>query len=211
MAGPIPFEEIAANKVHLRGTVGSRITELESGDMKAEGDIIEAISLDTLRIHDAFNSFLPSTSSSNDLGLYPGTFGTDGMLVRTADLKNAGSTTNYARFLCVVPPRYEAASSFKIRFYAGMETTVASSAATIDLEAYRLDGEGGISADLCATAAQSINSTSYANKDFTITSATLSAGDVLDCRVTVVVNDSGTVNPVIGSIGKIQKVLTMRG
>jgi hypothetical protein len=160
----IAFEDISVSgKVYLNGTAGSRITEIENADLKAEGSILEAIPLNDLRVHDAFQTVLPTTSSADDLGLYPGTFATSAPMVQTSDLKNAGSTTCYARFLCTVPPRYEPAGSFKIRFYAGMETTAASSAATIDLEAYKVDGEGGISADLCATAATSINSTSYAN------------------------------------------------
>lgn len=208
----IAFEDISVSgKVYLNGTAGSRITELENADMKAEGSILEAIPFDILRVHDAFQTLLPTTSSSDDLGLYPGTFATSAPMVQTSDLKNAGSTTVYARFLCTVPPRYEPAGSFKIRFYAGMETTTASAAATIDLQAYKVDGEGGISADLCATSATSINSTSYGNKDFTITATTLTAGDVLDCRIAVLVNDSATATAVIGSIGKIQKVLTLRG
>jgi hypothetical protein len=154
---------------------------------------------------------LPGTSAADDLGLYGGTFATGSPLVQTYDVKNAGAVTLYARFECIVPDRYVAAETFTLRIYAGMETTVASASATVDIQAYLMDGEGGIGSDLCATAAQSINSLTYANKDFTITPATLTAGAKLDVRIAVAVSDTATGTAVIASIGKISRLVDIQG
>lgn len=167
------------------------------------------IPLATWKIWDSLQQ-LPATSSADDLGWYPGTFGTNAPLIRTSDLKNAGSTTLYCRTQIAVPPEYDSAGNFQIRIFGGMVTTVASTTGTIDVEAYEITAATH-GADLCSTAAQSINSTTFANKDFVITAAGLVAGDTLDVRLTMVVNDSATATAVIGAIAKTQILCDIRG
>ncbi len=65
----------------------------------------------------------------------------------------------------------------------GCVTTVADTSCTVDVQAYRLDKLGGISADLCMTAAQAINNTTLSYKLFAFNPATFVPGDVLDVRV----------------------------
>lgn len=84
-----------------------------------------------------------------------------------------------------------------------METSVADVSATVDMEAYELQMDGTISSDLCTTAAQSINSLTLANKDFVLTATNLAAGDVLDVRVTIAVNDAASGTAVQGVIDKL--------
>lgn len=153
------------------------------------------------RVWDAVATVLPGTPASDDLGYVTGTFATSPSYIGTGDLKNAGSTSRYARALVALPEDYEAGETVTIRAWAGMITTVASSAATIDFEVWRVDYEDGTlgSADLCATAATSINSLTEDDKDFEITAATLNPGDLLDIRMTILVNDSGTGTAVIGA------------
>lgn len=162
------------------------------------------------RVWNAPISSLPAAAANDDLGLVYGTFGTGHDLIQTGDLKNT-TTTRYARTMVTLPYNYQSAETVQIRAYAGMETTVASSSTTIDFEVYEIDGTGAISADLCATAATTINSLTYANKDFTITSTGLVAGDVLDIRMTIVVTDSGTGTAVIGSVGKTNLLVDLKG
>lgn len=163
------------------------------------------------RVWDAMQTNLPGTSSSDDLALIGGTFGTASPTIQSSDLKNAGSTTLRARCTIALPHEYVAAQTVKIRAHAGMKTTVASSAATIDFEVYRSDDEEGIGSDLCTTAPQSINSLADANLDFTITAATLNPGDTLDIRMTMVVNDSGTGTAVIGQVGRVELLIDTKG
>ena len=177
-------------------------------DNEAEYDI----PFESWRVFDAYQTSLPGTSASDDLGLYAGTFGTSTPAIKTYDLKNAGATNVRARFRVQLPPEYVAGETVKIRFYAGMETTVASASATIDVEAYKTAGDGLVSgSDLVTTSATTINSLTLANKDFLVTATALSPGDWLDCRVTIAINDSATATAVIGKIGKASLLLDIKG
>ena len=163
------------------------------------------------KVWDDMDSPLPSTPANDDLGIIGGTFGTDSPSVQTEDLKAAGATNKYARCTFALPPEYVAGETVQIRFHCGMLTTAADASATIDVEVYESDLEAGIGADLCATAAQSCNSTTLADKTFTITSTTLAAGDLLDVRVTMAINDAATGTEVKGIIGGTKVLLDIKG
>lgn len=165
-----------------------------------------------LRIHDAFASPI-SAAANDDLGLSTGgTYGTDAPYITAGDLKAAGATTRYARFLFTLPPEYVAGQSVRIVAHAGMVTTVADTSCTLDFEAYKLDLDAAVGgSDLVSTAAQSINSTSFAVKNYEVTSAGLSAGDVLDIRVAVACTDAATGTAVIPAIAHLAMALDIKG
>jgi hypothetical protein len=141
---------------------------------------------------------LAPAASGDDLRLVTGTFGTNAPRVKTPDMKAVGSViTRYARLIVMVPDNYDAAEDLQIRLNAGMETTVADVSATIDVEAYELQGDGTLSADLVVTAAQSINSLSLANKDFILNGTNLVPGDRLDVRIAIAVRDNASVTAVL--------------
>jgi hypothetical protein len=145
---------------------------------------------------------LPNAGDSTNLGLVAGTHGTNMPTLQGADA-GAATKTETVRILIPIPADYVAAGGFKVRCHAGMLTTVADDAATLDCEAFKSNGEGGAGADLCATAAQSINSLTLADKDFTVTGTTLAAGDILDVQLTTVVHDvgdAGVMKAIIGSV-----------
>ena len=182
---------------------------VQRNDLKLETKTYPILVRDA-RVWDAPLSFLPTTSSSDDLGFTAGTWGSSGNTIRTSDMKNLGSVTRYSRHLIALPPEYIAGESVVLRVNCGMVTTVASTAATIDAEVYETSG-ATISADLCATAAQSMNSLTAANRNFTITATNLAPGDILDIRLAVLVNDSATATAVIAAINSIDLVLSVRG
>ena len=182
---------------------------VQRNDLKLETKTYPILMRDA-RVWDAPLSFLPTTSSSDDLGFTAGTWGSSGNTIRTSDMKNLGSVTRYSRHLIALPPEYIAGESVVLRVNCGMVTTVASTAATIDAEVYETSG-ATISADLCATAAQSMNSLTAANRNFTITATNLAPGDILDIRLAVLVNDSATATAVIAAINSIDLVLSVRG
>lgn len=161
-----------------------------------------AIPLTELRVWDALGTLLPGTAANDDLAIITGTFGTDAARVRTSDAK-ASSVTQRGRVLIPLPPDYDAGETLTLRVRAGMITTVADTSATVDVECYVEDADGAVGSDICATAAQSINSTDKANKDFTITPTGLAPGDVLDVRLTVAIVDSATGTAVIGEISRL--------
>ena len=168
------------------------------------------VPLGSLRVWDAFATVLPASSATDDLSLVGGTFATNSPSIQTLDSK-AATTTQYARFLLPIPQNYDAAESLQLRLKCGMITTVAGTSATVDIQAYESGKDRTISADLCATSAQSINSLTYANKTFDITATDLIAGDVLDVRVTIAIVDAATGTAVIGCIGGIDLLCDVRG
>jgi hypothetical protein len=88
---------------------------------------------------------------------------------------------------------------------------VASVSCTVDCNAYVEDyanNDGTMSGDLCATAAQSINSLTFATCSFVIdddaTGYVIAPGDVLQFILSVACNDSGTGTAVIGTLRDIR-------
>ncbi len=152
-----------------------------------------------LRVWDAYTTNLPGTAATDDLALIGGTFATAPPMIQAGSAAIA-SITRYARFQLVVPECYVAGQPFAVVFSAGMKTAVADASCTLDLECYKSDKISGISADLCATAATSINSLTFADKSFTITPSTLNPGDILDCRITIAAVDAATGSAVTPTI-----------
>lgn len=169
------------------------------------------INFGDLRVWDAFASNLPGTAASDDLAVVTGTWGTNPLLVQAGDLKAAGATSRYARFEVCLPECYDAAETVSLIVTAGMKTTVADTTCTIDFEVYKRDKISGIGSDLCATAAQTINSLTFAEKTFLITSSGLSAGDVLDVRVVIACNDAATGTAVIPTIAGLDFTCDIKG
>jgi hypothetical protein len=171
----------------------------------------ENIPLELLRVHDAFQTSLPTTAASDDLGLIIGTFGTDAIVVQTSDSKNT-SVTQRARFNYRLPVEYADGQPVSVVAWSGMKTTVANGTATVDFEVYKKnDSTGLVGSDLVSTAATTINSLTAADKAFVIDPTGLTAGDELDIRVTIAITDSATGTAVIGRIMKLYMLPTVRG
>lgn len=194
-----------AENIVFQGNVtftGGVVTKWDRSQMKQDDLAVFQIPLTDFRVHDAFQTNLPGAAASDDLALIGTAFGTSSPTIQTSDLKNTTGTQR-ARCLVRLPESYVTGETVKIRVYAGMNTTVASSSATVDVEAYEVDGTGGISSDLCTTSATSINNLTNSAKDFDITASSLAAGDILDIRLTIAITDSATATAVIGEIGYV--------
>jgi hypothetical protein len=170
------------------------------------------IPLERFRVWDAYATALPGTSAADDLGLITGTFGTAPPYIGTGDVKNT-TVTRYARVSFCLPAEYVAGQSVRVTLHAGMITTLSSGVATVDVECYKMaqDGTTWMGSDLCTTAATTIKSLTFGNKDFDITSTSLSPGDWLDIRVTVNIVDSATATAVIGAILAVEMQLDIQG
>ncbi len=155
---------------------------------------------------------LPATSSGSDLGLYGTTYGTNTPEIMTYDVKAAGAQSLYARFpSLMIPYDYDDGETIQIVSFAGMEGAVADTSCTIDFEAYKVDGQGGVTgSDLITTVAQSINSLTFADKTFTLDASNVDPGDILDIRMTVAVNDAASASSVQAAIGKVYLQLDIR-
>jgi len=175
-------------------------------DLTQESLTLFLLSPETWRIHDNMDALLGDPpvggAGNDDLGIVSGTYGTGVPSIQTGDNKAAGSVTKYARQTVQLPANYVAGQTVSVRLHAGMIMTVASSTATVDVEAYKSDNEAAVDgADLCATSAASCNSLTFADLDFTITPTALNPGDVLDIRIAIATNDAATATAVIGCIG----------
>jgi len=179
--------------------------------LKQDDNFIFPVKLTDFRTWDAAATNLPGTAASDDLALITGTFGTNPLRIQAGDLKAAGATTRRAIVEVTLPECYVAGETVTIKVYAGMVTTVADTSCTVDIEAYKRDKTGSIGSDLCATAAQSINSTTLAAKSFTITPTTLSPGDVLDVRVSITCTDAATGTAVTPTIAAFDLVCDVKG
>lgn len=169
------------------------------------------VPLELLRVHDAFQTDLPTTAASDDLGLIIGTFGTDAIVVQSSDSK-ATSVTQRARFTFRLPENYAAGQSISVAAWAGMKTTVSDGTATIDFEVYKKDDSTGlVGSDLVTTSATTINSLTAAAKEFTVTPTGINPGDELDIRVTIAITDGATATAVIGRIMKLYMLLSVKG
>ena len=164
-------------------------------------------------VHDAIHTALTATSSADDLAVDGEAFGTAVPYITTGDVKSA-VTTRRARTLFSLQPEYVNGGSVTIRAHTGMTTTVASDgpSTTIDFEVYLAGNEKVKSgSDLVTTAATTMNSLSFADKDFGVTSTGLVRGNWLDIRMTIVVTDIGTGTAVISDVGEVNVLLSIQG
>lgn len=211
-----------ADPVHLPGDLNIAGNLRVNGIItpgKAKSDILSVaaaqlfpIPLTDFRVWDAMQTVLPGTPAADDLGLVGGTFGTATPSLRTQDLKTLGASSNYARVLVQLPWEYVAGQAVKLRFRAGMITTVAGTSAFLDCEAFKqqADPDDAIGSDLVSTAQQTINSLTFADIDFTVTPTSLSPGDILDVRIRTIVTDAASGTAVIAGITSAKLLCDVR-
>lgn len=158
---------------------------------------------------------LLTSAGTDDLGIVMGTFGADVATVQAGDLKAAGATTRYAIAHVYLPDYYDPGETVQLRFTAGMKTTIADGSCTIEVVAYKVEDDGTPTADgdLCTTVAQSINSLTAADKDFTLEaiSTSFAAGDIIELRVAITCTDTATVTAVTPVICKAALLFDARG
>jgi len=201
--------------VDVRGDLtirGELLPKLSRSSLEQDDAQTYQVPLTSAKVWDAVQSALPSAGAADDLGLETGTWGTDAPHISTGDLKAAGATTRYCLFELRLPPEYVEGETATLRISAGMETNVADTTATVDVEAYLVDRESLVDgSDLCTTAATSCNSLTFDDLDYTLTTTNLDPGDTILVRVAVAVNDAATGTAVIATIGAVELLLDIRG
>ncbi len=191
--------------------VTGSMPEYQRDDLQQESVQPYPIPWEAWRVWDAFQTNLPGTAATDDLALVGGTFGTDAPSIESGNLASAGATTRYARATITIPPEYVAGQTVQIVVNAGMVGAIADNAATVDVQAYLSDGFGDVGADLVSEAAQSCNSLTAAELTFNLDATSLAAGECLDIRLTVVVNDAITGGTVKARIGYVDLRLDIKG
>lgn len=191
--------------VALSGT----LQNIVRSDLLQENLVVHAVPWAHMRTFDAYATPLAAAPTSDDLGLSGGAHGTASpMLISTT---SSGTTiTQKVRFEYVMPAHYIPAGRVYIRIHSRVEVT-ANVSATVDVIAYESNKEAGISADLCITGATTINSATWASRDFILTATALTVGDRLDVLVTVALDDTGATNACIANIGSIEVLFDSKG
>ncbi len=203
IAGALSATTLAATTASITNAMCTSTMALARSKLAQDTTQPFTVPLTSMRTWDAFATNLPGTAAADDLGLDDGTFATAHPHLTAGDLKAAGATSRYARFVTQLPAEYDDGETVQIRLHAGMLTTVADVSCTADIECYSADEDTTISADLCTTAATTMNSLSFSDLDFTISATSLVSGSWLDVRITIACNDAATgtvVEPVIGAV-----------
>lgn len=141
------------------------------------------------RVWDAITTSLPSDGANDDLGFAGTTWGVTAPFIKFGLISNT-TATRYARFRVCLPHDYDAGQDITIRLEV-TRSNAAQVSMTIDLEAVLIMTDSLFGSDLCATSAIDINSAANTTADFTITPTNRASGDMLDCRVTVAMDDTG--------------------
>lgn len=151
---------------------------------------------------------LAATAAAGVFGVSTGTHGSATPQL-VGEAASGNSKTDECRFSFALPAEYVSAGDVKVRVKARITGNV-EVAQTIDVSAFESDGAAGVSAELCATAAQALTAT-FANYDFVITATDLVAGDLLDIKLTGVANDTGgTANKLI-EVGAVSILCDIKG
>lgn len=150
------------------------------------------IPLTAWRQHDAIGVNI-ATAGNDDLGLVSGTYLTDAPTITSGTVSNT-TATRYARAHVSVPPDYIAGQpiNFICQF---ARTDAAEATATVDLEV--VNHNASATTDICATAAQNVNTSASGTLTFTITPSSVAAGALLDVRITVAIDDTSGGGAVI--------------
>lgn len=196
-AGSLTDQDIAGNAAIATSKMAQRVL--------AE----YAVPLVDCRVWDATASILPATAASDDLALITGTWGTNPVRITAGDVKNT-TATRRLYFAVPIPANYEDGQTIQVRIRCGMETTVASSSCTVDLEAY-VGTSGAVGSDLVTTAPTTMNSLTAADRDFAINEASVDPGQLLECRLTIASVDSATATAVTPAIYRIALLCDTRG
>ncbi len=208
---------------------GWNVGGAESGDATAELDLQStesptsvsrsSLGQDDLAVYNVPLASLQATGTGAQLGAAAGTpsgamgltigaHGTNSPLV-VGEAASGNSKTDYARFQFALPAEYVSGETITLRVRAKATGTI-NTAKTLDAQCYVSDGGGGISSDICATAAQAVT-TSFANYDFTITPTSRVAGDMLDIQLVTVADDTGGTNNKLIQIGAVELLLDIKG
>lgn len=156
----------------------------------------------------ASNALLGAAAGTDDLGLALGTWASASPHILSSN--SSGTTvTQYARCIYPLPAEYDDGQRVRIRVH-GKVDVAAQVSNTIDIVAYESNKEAGIGSDLVTTAATAFT-TSYADIDFSLTPTGLVAGDLLDFRIAIALDDTAGANACIARLGCVSLMCDVRG
>lgn len=143
------------------------------------------------------------TEADHGLTIAPAT----GIALMFGAAANAGVEAETSSITWHLPPNYVAAGSVVVRVHARCDSADATTA-TLDVVMFEGNKNGGAGADLVTTAAQSIDTATWASYDFTVTATGLVAGDLLGGGIATSVDDPAGGGTPRAEIGAIEILLT---
>jgi hypothetical protein len=165
------------------------------------------------RVWDAHHTNPVGTAANDDLAIVTGGLSGSGatVLINAGDLKNLGATTRRIAFFMPIPQNYDDGETIQIQVRALMQTTVASTSCTVDLEAFVVGTGVTVGSDLITTSATTMNSLTAADINFFIDATAVDPGSVLQCRLSIACSDTGTATAVIPTITSVALLCDTRG
>lgn len=205
LVGDFVIGAAAISNSEISATAGISRSKLEQDALKCY-----TIPIHAFRLYDAMATNLGTTATGTAMGIITGTPGTDVPTLQGVDFGGT-STDEKCGFEFCLPAEYDAGQTITLRLRAAILTTVSDTSLTVDVNCYKSDRDGAAGADICATAAQSINSLTPANKDFTITPTGLSAGDRLIFVLSFAGSDTGDAGVMKPEISQVEILLDVKG
>lgn len=208
------YEPVPGDHVHVLVKDGEVIAVNDTLDVEGSGSGLfvemgstetDELKLSEFKVHDSMGAVLPAAAANDDMGAITGTPGTDVITLQGVDFGGT-ATDEKSAVEYELPEDYVPGSAITVRVRASMLTTVSDGTATVDVEAWLAGSDGASGADLCTTAAQSINSLTLANKDFVITPTGLVPGSKLVLRFSFGGSDTGNVGVMIPEITEISVI-----
>jgi len=196
------------------GSIGnssiSATADIARSKLAQDANKCYTIPIHAFRVWDSAIAILPAVAVDDDMAIVTGTPGTAVPTLQGVDFGGT-STDEKCAFEFCLPAEYDAGQSITLRLRAAMLTTIADAPCTVDVNCYKSNRDGAAGADLCTTVAQSMNSLTPANLDFTITPTGLAAGDRLVFILTFAGSDTGDLDVMIPEISQVELLLDVRG
>jgi len=157
-------------------------TEVAALEADVQGAFVVGIPFTNFRVHDGFNTNLPATAGTDDLGVTTPTPGTDAPEMVTA--ASAASLTQEGLAVVRVPENYQAGSALSI-VIPWTRSNAAEVSSDLDLLVYRTAAP---TVDINSTDAVDINGAASGTATFVLTPTNIVPGEELLINV-IVVND----------------------
>lgn len=184
---------VNGNNMQIPGTLDvGTLTPARSRSLEIAPETFrDLIPLSAWRVWNTDGTVLPATAANDDLALIHGTLGTEPFHISAGDVKTL-TGSRYARVQWKLKDTYVSGTAVSIIVLAGMQTTVAGTSCAVDFVAYSSDSDLTMSADLVTTSSASINSLTYAEDTFAITSTGFTSATELDIRMEIAYVDAAT-------------------
>jgi hypothetical protein len=132
---------------------------------------------------------LTTSGGAGYVSIYGAAWGAGDMYLRTVTAQGTTETA-YLATEFPLPPSYVAGGDVQVVVRCRSSGSGTPGTLTVDVQAYKMVGDGTAGSDLCTTAAQTYSATA-ADYAFTITPTGLAAGDHIRILIQVVVQETG--------------------